>query len=302
MRTLDTAKNRTLKDLIASKQLTVAPGCIDPFTAQIIEKAGFDAVYLGGFATGAHLGVPEPLLTMTEQIDHARSVASAVSKPLIVDANAGFGDPMHTARTIREFELAGISAVHIEDQFFPKMMSYHKLPLPDEEIVPLAEMKAKLEAALDARADSSFLVIGRTDAVHAGKGGIEQAIERANIYGETGADLVIAFPDNPRDVERFAKEVEYPTMIMYSEGVGRPRPSVSELQSFGYSLVSYPSTVVMTIYRAVRDVFIGLRENGITGLDGEETAALRVQAQEVMGIPALQEIENRYKVVPSELP
>lgn len=234
----------------------MAPGCYDPFTARIISSLGFEAVALGGFATGASRGVMEPMMSMTEQVEHARRIAQAIDVPLIVDAGAGWGGPVHTSRTVRAFEHAGVSAISLEDQYYPKSMRYHQLPLPDEEVIPEADMRAKIEAAIEARQDSDFVIIARTDAVHGAQGGIETAIERANLYLEVGADLIKAFPDNMVDLERFAREVDGPTMSVYSEGTGRPRPNVIDLRRFGYRLVNYPSTVIMAVYRATQEMLM----------------------------------------------
>jgi methylisocitrate lyase len=287
-------KNTTkLRQMMREPGIIVAPGCIDPFTAKIIESLAFRCVYLGGYATGSHLATPEPLLTMTEQVAYAGQVAASVDIPLVVDAGAGFGDAIHTGRTVREFERAGVSGIHIEDQEFPKKMKYHTLPLPKEKIIPAAEMVDKLKGALDARTDPDFVIIARTDAVHADGGGIDLAIERANIYAETGVDMVVAFPNDMREAERFAREVKAPAMLMYSEGVPRPQPSFRELERVGYKFVNYPSTVVMTVFRTVRDIFTTLRDTGVTGYDNEQMMAMRAAVQATIKIPELIERERR---------
>jgi methylisocitrate lyase len=286
-------KNTTkLRKMLREPGIIVAPGCIDPFTAKIIESLGFRCVCLGGYATGCHLVVPEPLLTMTEQVAYAGQVAASVDIPLITDAGAG-GDAIHTARSVREFERAGVSGIHIEDQVFPKKMKYHTLPLPKEKIIPAAEMVDKLKGALDARTDPDFVIIARTDAVHADGGGIDLAIERANIYAETGVDMIMGFPNDMKEAERFAREVKAPTYLVYSEGVPRPQPSIQEADRLGYKGVCYPSTVIMTVFEAVRDAFTTLRDTGVTGNDLEHMMATRAAVQATIKIPELIERERR---------
>jgi len=276
-----------LRRLLEEPGLIAAPGCFDPFTALAVQEAGFPCVYLGGFATGTHLATTEPLTTMTEQVAVAANIAKAISLPLVVDGHAGWGDAINTARTVFEYERAGIAAMHIEDQEFPKRMSYHTLPLPKEKIISVAEMKEKLYAAVSARQNPDFVIIARTDAVHADGGGLDLAIERANTYAECGVDMIVAFPNDMEEAQRFADEVEIPKMLMYSEGVPRPRPTIEEAEAMGYKLMNYPSTVVMTVYRAVAKILAELRQTGHTHLDLDEMSHTREAVQNLVGIPDL---------------
>jgi methylisocitrate lyase len=295
-------KNTTkLRKMLNEPGIIVAPGCIDPFSAKIIESLGFKCICLGGYATGCHLVIPEPLLTTTEQVTYAGQVADAVDIPLITDAGAG-GDAIHTARAVREFERAGVAAIHIEDQVYPKKMGYHTLPLPKEQIIPAAQMVDKLHAALDARRDSDFVIIARTDAVHADGGGIDMAIERGNIYAETGADMIMGFPNDLKEAERFAREVKAPTYLVWSEGVPRPQPSIQEAERLGFKGVCYPSTVIMTVFEAVRDQFTTLRDTGLTGNDLKHMMATRAAVQATIKIPELMERERRSTAVAAGRP
>ncbi|MGH7063911.1 MAG: isocitrate lyase/phosphoenolpyruvate mutase family protein, partial [Stellaceae bacterium] len=130
------AKTARLRALLASGEFLYMPSATTPIEGRLAEAAGAPVVYTGGYATGASRAITEPLLTMDEQVRVAGEVARAVSVPLVADAGAGFGEPLHTMRTVREFAAAGIAGIHIEDQLYPKRAHYHKyvanaVPLPD---------------------------------------------------------------------------------------------------------------------------------------------------------------------------
>src|SRR5215510_13327139 len=127
---------QTLRELLQRGATVAAPGAYDPISARVVQALGFPAVYTGGYMTGAHTSITEPLLTLTEQVEVAQKVAHAVDLPVITDAGAGYGDPLHVMRCVREFEAAGIAGIHIEDQVYPKRASYHR---GLEHIVPMQE-------------------------------------------------------------------------------------------------------------------------------------------------------------------
>src|SRR5215212_6214332 len=145
-----------LRRLIERPGLIVAPVCYDPLTARIATELGFECLGLGGYALGSHLAASEPLLTMTEVVEAARRITGATEVPLMVDAGAGYGDPLHCMRTVRESERAGVAAIHIEDQVFPKRAHYHRDYR--EHTVPAEEMVAKIRFAAQARRDSDFVL------------------------------------------------------------------------------------------------------------------------------------------------
>ena len=151
----------TLRQLLQSERAIVAPVCYDPLTARLVESLGFKTAYLGGFALGAVTCLTEPLTNMVEMAEHARRIARRIRIPLIIDGDAGFGEPIHTMRAIQEFEWGGVAGTHIEDQFYPKRAHYHK---GVEHIIPIDEMAMKIRAAVQARQDKDFLIIARTDA------------------------------------------------------------------------------------------------------------------------------------------
>src|SRR5713101_5645241 len=150
-----------LAELVRGREAILAPGAYDALTARIIEQAGFPAVYMTGFGTSASLlGRPDVgLLTMSQMVDNARRIAQAVDVPVISDADTGYGNPLNVIRTVQEYELAGVSAIHIEDQVAPKKCGH----MENKQVVPAAEMTEKIHAAVEARNSSDFLIIARTD-------------------------------------------------------------------------------------------------------------------------------------------
>src|ERR671918_3012041 len=174
-----------LKQLFQRDNLLVAPGCFDGLSARLIEEAGFAAVYLSGGAVARSMGIPDiGLVTMSEVIERAAQVVSAVRIPGIADADTGYGNAVNLVRAIREFERTGVAAIHIEDQITPKRCGH----LDGKEVIPLPEMEKKLEAALASRCDTDFCIIARTDA--RGVHGLDDAIKRGRAFARLGVDVV----------------------------------------------------------------------------------------------------------------
>src|SRR5215210_4382472 len=169
-----------LREMLAGSEPVLAPGAYDGLTARLIEKAGFEAVYMTGFGTAASLlGRPDiGLLAFSEMVDNARRIAQAVELPVIADADDGYGNPINVIRTVREYEAAGISAIHMEDQVSPKKCGH----MEGKEVIGASEMVEKVRAAVEARDSEDFLIIGRTDA--RAVEGMDGALERARLYRE----------------------------------------------------------------------------------------------------------------------
>jgi len=213
------------------------PGAFNAATAKLIERAGFPAVYVSGAGlANATAGVPDiGLLTLTEVARLAGYIAAAVSIPALADADTGFGGPENAARTVREFERAGLAGMHLEDQAFPKRCGH----LTGKELVPAEEMAAKLSAAAGARSDADFLIVARTDA--RAVEGFDAAVERARSYLAAGADAV--FPEaleSEREFREFARRVRAPLMANMTEFGRSPLLSARRLGSLGYRMVIYP--------------------------------------------------------------
>ena len=189
---------QTLKKLLQREKLLVAPGCFDGLSARLVEEAGFEAAYLSGGAVARSMGIPDiGLVTMSESIERAIQVVSTIKIPIIADADTGYGNAVNLVRSVREFERAGVAAIHIEDQITPKRCGH----LDGKEVIPRGEMEMKLEAALKTRTDPDFCIIARTDA--RGVNGFDDAIERARAFAKLGVDAI--FVEAPQSEEELAE-------------------------------------------------------------------------------------------------
>ncbi len=278
-----------LAEALLSGQLVVAPTCINALTARIIEREGFPAVYLGGYAFGAASCLTEPLTTLMEMVEEAQHIARRITVPLIVDAGAGFGEPVHVLRAVREFEWAGVSGIHIEDQHYPKRAHYHRDYR--EHVVPIDEFQMKIETAAKARRDPNFVIIARTDAMRTD--GYDEGIRRARAGLEAGADAAMIFPNSREEAASAPKDIGGPTVYVNSWGnrVGRPVLRTSELQDMGYRLLVEAIPAALVTLKAVRDVYHHLKVDGICNLDQEEAIALRAEIEDIIGLPEYYEIE-----------
>ncbi len=235
------------------------PGVYNAATARMVEKAGFSGVYISGAGLcNATAGVPDVgLLTLTEVAQLAGYVARAVKIPCIVDADTGFGGPENAARTVQEFERAGLAGCHIEDQEFPKRCGH----LEGKTLVTIEEMNEKVAAAAAARRDTNFLLIARTDARAVES--FDQAVERAKSYLAAGADAI--FPEALQGREEFrgfAKAVDAPLLANMTEFGKSPLMSRDELAELGYRMVIYPQTAFRVSMFATGQMLRDLKSTG----------------------------------------
>lgn len=283
------SSRRRFRDLLAEARCTVQPAVYDPLGGLVVSSLGFRAIGLGGYALGAHLGIPEPMLSLEDVATAARYITLAVDLPLMVDVGAGWGDPAHVTHTIRVIERTGAASVHLEDQLYPKRVHYHK---GVEHVIPEAEMVAKVKAAVRARHDPEFAIVARTDAMRTD--GFDEGIRRAGAYIDAGADAIMAFPNTEEEAQRTPRELPGVALVyVNSEGnrLERPVPSVNALEHWGWRVVSYPATAVMVTSSAIRDVFSKIRDEGTSGLDPIEMIAVRKGIEDLMGLDAYYALE-----------
>jgi 2-methylisocitrate lyase-like PEP mutase family enzyme len=278
-----------LRDLLADGQLIVAPGVFDGISAHLVGRMGFRAAYLTGAGTAASgFGLPDiGLVTGSEMAERAAMMAEAVGDlPLIADADTGYGAPINVVRTVRAYEKAGVAAIQLEDQTFPKRCGH----LPDKEVISQAEFVAKLSAALDTRTDA--LIVARTDA--RAVLGLDAAIDRANAYAQAGADVIfVEAPRTPAEVERIAKEVDAPLLInLVPEGL-TPDGGPEYLQDLGYAIAIHP---VDLFAAAAHAMIAALTELGGTppGEVGRSPRALF----ELVGLTDWQALGDAFPVMP----
>ena len=230
-------KTNGLRELLRQDRILTAPGAYDCITARMIEQAGFRAVYMTGAGTAAALGYPDyGLVTMSEMVDNAGRIASAVSVPVIADADTGYGNELNVVRTVREYEQRGVAGIHIEDQGFPKKCGH----LENKTIISLDDYIAKIRAAAGAKRDPDFLLIARTDA--RAVLGFEEAIRRANAALDAGADM--AFVEAPRSLDEVAaapRLVHGPCLLNMVWRGKTPAVGLDEARVMGYKLAILPT-------------------------------------------------------------
>lgn len=288
-------ENRSLRALMAEDRAILAPGAWDPLTARLLERQGFPCLMVGGWITGASQAITEPLLTMTEQVQVAGAVARAVGIPVIADGHTGYGDPVHVMRAIREYEGAGIAAIHIEDQLFPKRAHYHRNV---KHVIPIEEMVDKIRYAVQARRDPEFVIIARTDANDAVGGSLDEAIARLRAYKDAGADALMPFPspgDNPesRDLSlarRLREAVPDIPLIWLAGETGRTdEPSVDAVYAAGYQIIMFPVSVLLNAAAATIELAKSIQDRGQAVID--DLPAIQAEVEAAIGLSALFEVE-----------
>ena len=279
-----------LRRLVAARSPLVVPGAYDGVSARLIEEAGFEAVYMTGYGTSAaRLGLPDlGFAGLGDMVENVRQMAAAVSIPLVADADTGYGGVLAVERTVRAYEAAGAAALHIEDQVSPKRCGH----LAGKAIVPLAEMVAKVRAAVAARRDPDLLIIARTDA--RAVTGFDDALARGRAYGEAGADILfVEAPTSRAEIETIPSRLERPCLFNYVPGGQSPLPSLGELAAWGYAIVLLPVQTLFAATRAMRDYLAALRRTpDARTLDDRLTSFADFNA--LVGVPALLERERAY--------
>ena len=281
---------QTLKKLLQRDKLLVAPGCFDGLSARLVQEAGYEAAYLSGGAVARSMGIPDiGLVSMSEAIERAVQVVSVVNIPVIADADTGYGNAVNLVRTVREFERVGVAAIHIEDQITPKRCGH----LDGKEVIPLAEMEAKLKAALAARTDPDFVIIARTDA--RGVNGFDDAIERARVFAKVGVDAI--FVEAPQSEEELAEIPRrlpgVPLLVNVFKGGKTPMLPMERLEKMGYRIAIYPSETQRAAIHAMRNALATLKREGTTeSIDA--TLTTFKERDRVVGLDEWQSIEKQF--------
>jgi 2-methylisocitrate lyase-like PEP mutase family enzyme len=248
-----------LKQKIDAGEFIVAPGVFDMISAMLAERVGFDAVYASGFwLTASHLGIPDAgLATYTEMLSRVSKVVEKSSVPVIADADTGFGGLLNVQHTVRGYEQAGVSAIQIEDQEFPKKCGH----TPYRRVVSLEEMVAKVRVAVDSRRDPNFLVIARTDA-RTGLG-FDEAVRRGQAYAEAGADIVfVEALQSADEMRRACAAIRAPLMANMSDGGKTPIRPATELAALGYRLAIWPAMAALAASAAIEQAMQHLKTTG----------------------------------------
>lgn len=290
MTTDATSPGARLRTMLANGEIVVAPGAYDALTARLVERAGFPAVYLSGAGVSyTHLGSPDlGLITMDEMLARARAITDSLGIPVIADGDTGFGNALNVQRTVRAYEAAGLAAIQIEDQTFPKRCGH----LEGKEVISATEMEGKIRAAVDARRDDDFVVIARTDAI--ATHGLSEALDRLCRYSEAGADVL--FADGPTTVEELSAippALPRPAMANMVEGGRTPALAAADLQQLGFRLVIFPNSLVRLFARQGAALLDALRVSGSTAELRDQMLSFE-ELNLFLGTPDLLEAGRRY--------
>jgi 2,3-dimethylmalate lyase len=277
----------SLRELLAGPEPVPAPGAYDALSARLVERAGFPAVYMTGFGASASLlGRPDiGLLSFAEMAGHARRLVQAVGVPVIADADDGYGNPLNVMRTVREYEAAGVAALHIEDQVAPKRCGH----MEGKDVIDAGEMVEKVRAAVEARRE--LLIIARTDA--RAVEGLDAALERARRYSEAGADaLFVEAPESEDEVAAVAEAFpDVPLVFNWVDGGKTPALPLDRIRELGFALVIFPITTLFAAGAAVAGALARIREDGTpAGLDVPEFDAFT----DMVGLPEVRALEARF--------
>lgn len=278
-----------LRQLLSQPGIIVAPGAYDCLTAKLIEREGFPAVYLTGAGTAVtRLGKPDlGFTTLSEMVASAGSITATVSIPLIADADTGYGGALNVYRTVQEYEKAGVAALHIEDQVFPKRCGH----LDGKQVVPIEEMVSKIRAAIEARSDEDFVIIARTDALAVT--GLDDTLRRCQAYAEAGADvLFVEALRTHEEIERVVREVDVPLLYNFVEHGKSPLLSVPELQRLGFKIVIFPGSIMLAMGPLVRQILGEIKQYGTTAALLDRMSSV-VELFETVGLSEMLALDAR---------
>jgi methylisocitrate lyase len=282
---------KNLKSMLKSKKPLVIPGVYDALGAKIAQKVGFDAMFQTGYGTSATLfGMPDyGFIGATETVDNARRICRAVSVPVIVDSDTGYGNALSVWKLVKELESAGASGIFLEDQKWPKRCGH----MQGKDVVAQEEYTEKLSAAIDARENKDFIIVARTDA-RATKG-LDEAIERGKQNKKTGADAV--FVEAPRSIDemkRIGKEINAPLVANMIEGGATPLSSAETLSKMGFNIILYPLSVLYANTFATMNILQELKKTGDTSKYKQKVVNFD-QFNDLVELPKFRKMEKKYE-------
>ncbi len=282
---------KNLKSMLKSKKPLVIPGVYDALGAKIAQKVGFDAMFQTGYGTSATLfGMPDyGFIGSTETVDNARRICRAVSVPVIVDSDTGYGNALSVWKLVEELESAGASGIFLEDQKWPKRCGH----MQGKEVVSQEEYTEKLSAAIDARKSKDFIIVARTDA-RATKG-LDEAIERGKQNKKTGADAVfVEAPKTLDEMKKIGKEINAPLVANMIEGGATPLSSAETLNKIGFNIILYPLSVLYANTFATMNILQELKKNGNTSKYKQKVVNFD-QFNDLVELPKFRKMEKKYK-------
>jgi 2-methylisocitrate lyase-like PEP mutase family enzyme len=284
---------RQFREALTPGAALILPGVANALAARVVADAGFPAAYVTGAGiANSYLGIPDNgLVTLSELVDHVAAIREIFAGPLMVDADTGFGNALNMGRTIKFLERAGADAIQIEDQVFPKRCGHFE----GKDVIPRAEMVAKIKAAVDARTDPDLMIVARTDAIAVE--GFNAAIDRAHAFREAGADVgFVEAPTSAEQIETVAR-LPGPQLINIVIGGKTPEKTNDELKKLGFAGVLYANTALQAAVLGMQKALAHLKQHGRVG-DAKDLLATFAERQRLVDIAAFQTLERKYKTDP----
>ncbi len=282
-----------LRQALKAGEFIAAPGVFDMISTLLADRMGFKALYVTGYGTVASsMGLPDAgLATYADMIEHIGRMAELAKTPVIADADTGYGGLLNVRHTVRGYEKAGVTAIQIEDQEFPKKCGH----TPNRRVVPIEDMVRKIQVASDSRSSADFLIIARTDA-RTGLG-LEEAVRRGQAYAKAGADVVfVESPETEAEMIEIARRVDAPLVANMVNGGRTPLLTTARLAEIGYRMAIFPAVGFLSMAKALEAAYADVRDNGIT----TDTAAMYPFAEfnKLIGFEDVWAFEKRYPDTP----
>ena len=282
---------KKLSSMIKSKKPLIIPGVYDAIGAKIAENVGFDAMFQTGYGTSATLfGMPDyGFIGATETVDNARRISNAISIPLIVDSDTGYGNALSVWKLVKELEAAGAAGIFLEDQKWPKRCGH----MQGKDVISQEEYTEKLGAAIDARENKDFIIVARTDS--RATEGLDKAIERGLENKKTGADAVfIEAPKSLGEMKRIGKEIKAPLVANMIEGGATPINSAETLSKIGFNIILYPLSVLFANTFATMNILKELKNTGTTSKYKQKVVDFD-QFNNLVELDKFKKMETKYK-------
>jgi 2-methylisocitrate lyase-like PEP mutase family enzyme len=279
----------TLRQSIAKGEFIMAPGVFEMVSALIADRMGFKALYVTGYGTVASaLGLPDAgLANYSHMIDRVGRIAEMTRTPVIADADTGYGGLLNVRHTVRGYEQAGVTAIQLEDQEFPKKCGH----TPDRRVIPIDDMVRRIKVASDSRSSADFLIVARTDA-RTGKG-LDEAIRRGVAYAEAGADIIfVESPESEAEMAEIGKRIHKPLLANIVNGGRTPMLPADKLKALGFSVAIYPAVGFLAAGEALRRSYTDLQQNG-TSTDAVPMYSF-AEFNKLLGFEDVWEFERRY--------
>lgn len=272
-------KRAALAQRVRAREMFVAPGVFDLISARIADRLDFPSLYMTGYGISAsHLGLPDAgLISYAQMVERAATIAAATNTPVMADADTGYGGLLNVRHTVRGYEAAGVAAIQLEDQEFPKKCGHAK----GRRVIPLADMLRKIEVAVQARQDPNLLIIARTDCRTSL--GLDEALRRAAAFQGAGADVIfVESPESEEEFRRIGQTIDAPLLANMVEQGFSPVLPATTLQQLGFTIGLYPGTGFMSAAAALQSSYAHLRQSG-SSLGSAQPLLSMSEMHELMG-------------------